>query len=195
MTWSMQNIFSITPIIGSTINTVYLSPAFRQVMYYAIMFLLPATTILFLARQYPCTGAFRKAVIVTFLASGTLYAIHADIGWTRWIMEDVRQFSGLDTDSKLSKMEGGIYNFSRQAKKVLGKDYILFSSDSYVTVRTEYFLLPLRKREQAADIVVLADNASRYNPATRTFTRDNLIIQNVDPVFFFASNAYILRKR
>jgi hypothetical protein len=195
MEWDIQNIFSIPPITGITINMVFLSPAFRQIMYLAIMVLFPASTLMFLAKKLSFTLALKKAIIITFLASGTLYAVHADIGWTRWLIDDTRKFSGLDTDAKLSKMEGGLYDFSRSAEKVLGKDYVLYSSDSYIALRTEYFLLPLRKRDQAGDIVVLADNASRYNQATHTFTRENLVVNNVEPILVFANNAYILRKR
>lgn len=178
-----QGMFTTMPISGPTINTVLLSPFFITLVYALILLV------------FIIVSPIRKAVVVAFFVSGLVWAFHADIGWITWLRDDVHTYGGLNTDQKLLKMEVGIYDFARAAREVLKKDYLIFASDDTLKLRFEYFLLPLRKREQSSDIVVLGDNAAQYDQTTRTFTRGTLTIVDVDPILVYARNAYILRKR
>jgi hypothetical protein len=195
MDWNFSEIFTPPPIMGVTINSVSLPPEVRQFLYGLIALLLACGTIYYLVNNLRFHAALRKSVILAFFVAGFFYALHADIGWSTWVIHDSRNLAGMNTDAKLEKLEGGIYDFAQKARTILGTEYMLFTSDAYLGLRAEYFLLPLRKREQANDIVVLADTLARYDQATRTFTRENIKITDVEPIFVFAQNAYILRKR
>lgn len=195
MEWDFQQMFSPPPIMGVTINTVFLSPEVLLIMYGTMASLLVAGTIFFSMQKNRFVAALKKAAVVAFFGAGLLYAVHADIGWSIWLSDDAWTFSGLDTNAKLTRLEGGIADFSRAAGNILGPEYMIFTSDEYVGWRTEYLLLPHRRRDRADDIVVLADNLSRYDPVARAFTRNDLKVENVEPVLIFAKNAYILRKR
>jgi hypothetical protein len=194
MNWDIQHIFMTLPISGVTINNVFLSPEFRIILYLLIAVILTAGTLYFTTKNFTLPDAFKKAVIIAFFASGLLYAIHADIGWTSWIITDVKKYWGLSTEDKLRTMDDGLYEFSLQAKKILDDDYQLYSSNKYMAARAQYYLLPLHRREQAPYIVVIADNEARFDHLTRIFTRGEKKIADVRPVLFFARNAYILKR-
>jgi hypothetical protein len=194
MHWDIQHIFMTSPITESTINSVFLSPEFRIIIYLLIAVLLIFATLYFSAKKIALPDALRKAIIIAFFASGLIYAIHADIGWTRWIITDVKKYWGMSTEDKLRKMDGDLYEFSLQAKKVVNDDYQIFSSNDYAKNRLQYLLLPLHKREQAPYIIIIADHEARFDVRTRLFTRGKVTIVNAKPVLVFAQNAYILKR-
>jgi hypothetical protein len=194
MNWDIQHIFLTPPITGVTINSVFLSPEFRVIVYLIIAVILVFGTIFFTTKKFLLSDALRKAIIAAFFASGLLYAIHADIGWTTWLMTDIRNYWGLSTGDKLRTMESGLYEFALHAKQIVTDDYQIYSSSDYAQKRTQYFLLPLHKRAQAPYIIVIVDNEARFDPRTRIFTRGETIIANVEPVLMFAKDAYILRR-
>lgn len=194
MQWDIQHIFMTPPITGVTINSVFLSPEFRVIVYLLITVILIFGTLAFTKKKFLISDALRKAIIIAFFASGLLYAIHADIGWTTWLVTDIRNYWGLSTEDKLRKMEDGLYEFVLQAKQVVTDDYQIYSSFDYLAKRTQYFLLPLHRREQAPYIIVFADNEARFDPRTRLFTRGEIMIANAEPVLVFNQNIYILRR-
>jgi hypothetical protein len=194
MHWDFQHIFLTPPIEGSTINFVFLSPEFRIIEYSLIAFILVASTLYSLIKKNSFLDAFGKAVIVAFFTSGLLYAIHADIGWAKWLMTDVKNYQGLSTEQKLEKLDGNLYKFTLQAKKIIHADYQIYTSDEYLYYRTQYYLLPLVRHEQAPYIIVIADNQANFYPGKSLFTRGETTITNVEQVFVFAKNAYILKR-
>jgi len=191
----LQNIFTTMPISGSTINSVRLHPSFVTLIYVLILLSLVTATSVYFSKKQRFSISARKAVAAAFFVSGFLWAIHADISWTTWLRDDLRNLGGLETDQKLLKLDGRLYDFVRSARGVLSNEYVLVAPDDYLRLRFEYFLLPLRKREQAADIVVLGNEPVQYDQATRTFTKGSLIIVDVEPILAYARNACVLRKR
>lgn len=194
MTWNVENIFMTPPIAGTTINSVFLSPEFMIIVYLLIAIILIFGTLYFKAKKIALPDAFRKAIIAAFFVSGLIYAIHSDIGWTTWLITDTRSFWGLSTEDKLIKMDGLLYEFIIQTKKIVNDDYQIYSSNDYVEHRIQYFLLPLHKREQASYIIVIVDNEARFDYRTRLFTRGKIKIANANPVLVFAQDAYILKR-
>ncbi len=194
MELDFQNLFLTLPINGITINTVPLFPSFTVLVYSAAALVFAFTCIFFLSK-HALPASIKKAVVVSFFSAGLLYAVHADIGWSTWLIHDSRTLAGLKTEEKLSRMEDGLYNFSVAARQVVDGDYALYSSDASLALRIEYFLLPLRKRDQARYLIVAADSQARYDPVSRTFTRGDVKVEQVEPVLVFARNAYILMRK
>jgi hypothetical protein len=200
MKWDIQHMFLSTPITGVTILSVFLSPEFRFIVYFIIVITLVLGT-LFFVKKYPLTDAIKKGIIAAFFTSALVYAIYADIGWTKWLVTDVKNYWGLSTEDKLRKMYDGMYEFSMQAKKVINDDYKIYSSYLQEPRLVQYFLLPLNRRanelymrEKASYIVVIKDTEARYDPILRIFTQGETIINNVDLVLMFAQDAYILKR-
>lgn len=195
MNWDIQHIFMTLPISGVTINNVFLSPEFRIILYLLIAVILTAGTLYFTTKNFTLPSAFRKAVIAAFFASGLLYAIHADIGWARWLITDVRSNWNLSTDDKLRKIDDGLYEFALQAKKILDDDYQLYSSNNYMETRARYYLLPLHRRKQAVYIIVIADEEAKFDRMTHRFTHGETVIADAKPVLLLSQDAYILKRQ
>jgi len=191
---NLPDFLAAPPISGITINNVWMTPDVRTWLYIAMAGVLAAGIMLFLAKRHSFTSAFRKSVLLVFFITGILAAVRADIGWSEWIVRDQGTYGGLTTDQKLLRMEGGLYDFVQRARTVVTGDYSLYSSDSYLPLRCEYFLLPLRKRENAPIIIVLVDNQAQYDQKRRVFTRGATVITNVDLLFTYSPQAYILKR-
>jgi len=195
MNFDLQDIFATRPIDRGTINGVYISPSFILFMYILISVILIFAAAVFLIKKASFVSSLKKAFIVAFFSAGVVYAVYADIGWSRWLMSDARTYAGLSTDEKLLKMDDAIYAFALIARKTIPCDYMLFSANDYVRLREEYLLLPLRKRAQSDYIVVLADPESHYDKATLTFSRGSVKISPVELLIMPASYAYILKRK
>jgi hypothetical protein len=195
MEWNLQQIFDTPPIMGVTINTVFLHPIARTFLYVFMALALVTATVALLIRKKRFPEALIKASIISFFVSGIVYAAYADIGWSSWLKEDYHAFSGLGTEEKLLRMEGGFYDFIRKARTVLPDTYQIYSTEGAFPWRAEYFLLPKRKKAHAEFIVVIADARSRYDPVKHQLVRDDEKIENVDLALPYAQNAYILRRR
>lgn len=193
----MPGIFSYPPITGVTINTVYLSPVFRHFLYLSLAtILIVAVLALRLKRKLSWSVATRRGLLTAFFAAGILYGVHAEIGWATWVSKDLDLFRGLSTDEKLYKLESDLFIFSRAAREAVGtSDYQLFAPDTYLRERTEYFLLPARKREKADVVLVLADPSVQYDGSSGVLLRDGQRIEGLRIVHAFTQNILILRKR
>lgn len=195
MRWNIQQIFMTPPIQGNTISSVDLSPEFRIIEYFVIAISLIAATIFFSKKNFSLSDAFRKSIIVAFFTSGLFYAIYADIGWTTWLSTGIKNYGGLSTEQKLEKLDGNLYKFALEARKIITDHYQIYSTNEYMYFRIQYYLLPLVRHEQAPYIVVIADNKADFNPDTRIFTRGATMITNVKPVLIYAQNTYILKRQ
>lgn len=186
--------FTAPPIMGVTINNVPLPSSFRAFVYLFIIVLGVAITVYFLLNGARPGHALKKAALITFFSSGVLYAVQSDYLWSTWLVTDAAAFRGLSTNDKLVRLEGGIVDFAQQVNKTIDGDYMLFSSQDYLALRLEYFLLPKRKRQEAKYLVVAADQQSNYDQKSRVFTRGELKIGPVEPVLLYARNAYVLKR-
>jgi hypothetical protein len=182
-------------IRSTSINWVALAPGVRTVLYICFLIAFVVTAIRLLSLKNPFSTALKKSLVFSFLLSGLLYAVHADIGWFGRVVQDYGVLGSRTTDEKLQATEGQLYDFIRAAKRVLPETYVMYSSDSYLALRSEYFFLPARKRENAEVIVVAGDGEAHYDPSTRIFTRGNVRISNVEPILLYASNAFVVKKR
>jgi hypothetical protein len=192
----MEQIFQYMPIAGVTINTVWLAPAFRVLLLWVLAVSFGGALVLFVARNRPFPQALRLAALAAFFSGGILFALHADIGWGSWVAADTRAFAGKTADEKLLSLEGPFYEFVLRSRQVLTTDYALLNNDpnNYFIRRYQYFLLPLRMRENARDIVVLGDKSARFDPRDGTFSSGDLVIRGAKPVLAFAGDAYIIER-
>lgn len=192
----MEQLFQYRPITGVTINTVWLSPAFREALLWVLAASFGAALIVLAARKRSLLQSFRLAAVAAFFCGGILYAFQADIGWGSWVATDYRTFGGKTTDGKVLAMEGLLYEFVLRSREVLHSDFHVTDdgSDNYAAKRFEYFMLPLRHRPVAENIVVIGDRAARFDPATGTFSRGDLVVQKARPLLVFLQDAYIVQR-
>ncbi|MBC8427200.1 MAG: hypothetical protein H8E00_00930 [Deltaproteobacteria bacterium] len=189
-----------TPITWSTINDGVATSAFFAVVLYGIVVgvALLASIYFVYFNKSSFWPALRKGVLISTLAAGFFYAIWADTIWCKWLVTDIKQFWGLDTNRRLEKVFGDrLYPLIRKVKYALrGDDYVLYSSGPVGDLLvTEYHLLPSRLREDASFIFVFGDNDAKFYPHSGVLTRGNSITENLDMYFFMYPSAYILRKK
>lgn len=187
----------MTPLImGITINTVPISPYFREFLYSLTVAVFLVSIIILIIKKREIIIPVRKAIIITFFISGILYAVYGEICWLRWLIEDWHRFSERTTEEKLLSLEGPIYSFSRAVKDIISdEDYDINMQADYFSLRTQYFLLPSKKRENARFFVILADSGTHFDPSTGILTADGRTIENLELFYQFAPDAYILRRR
>lgn len=193
----LNSLFLYPPITGVTINCVYNTPELRTAVLAVVATAFLAALVLAQAKGRPFLAALRGAVIAAFFAGGLAYAVHADVGWTQWIITDHVKFSRLSTDQKLRAMEGPLYDFVLGARKALPGDYRMPNdgSDNYFARRFAYFLLPLRMRADAPYIVILGDREAVFDQKARTYTRRDTVVREVELLYPFLADAYILKHR
>lgn len=193
---TFANLFQTPPIMGYTINCVTLSPAFRQVIFVLAAVVFAASLLVLFLKNRPFPRAVRFAALLALLAASLVYALHADLGWSRWLVTDYRSYAGKTLDEKLLQMEGPLYGFVLKARQALPGDYSVLNdgSDNYYVRRFEYFMLPHRKRPNTPYYVVVGDREATYDLQTRTFTRGDLVVKNAQPVLLFMRDAYIVKK-
>jgi hypothetical protein len=189
---TLANVLMPLPIMGITINTVFLHPAVRTILYLAIVVSLVTGFLVFLRRSPSFVTAARKAVILSFFLSGLLAAVYADIGWSVWVSRDYENLSGLSVNGKLTRIEGQLYDFTQRAGAIIQDSYQIYAP-AYISLRSQYWLLPLRKRDDARYIVVIEDPAARYDPANRVFSHDDKRFPNMDLVLNYAPQVYVLK--
>jgi len=194
MNWDIEHIFLNPPLTGFTILSVFLSPEFRVIVYFVIAVTLATGILYFRKKKYILPDAFRKSIIAAFFISGMLYAIHADIGWARWLATDIEKYRGLSTEEKLRKNDTVIYEFAKKAKQIIDEDYQIYTPYDIAEQRLQYHLLPLHRNKQARYIIVIADNYSVYDKRTGIFTRGETVIANAQPVLVFDPDLYMLRR-
>ncbi len=197
MVETLTDILTPPPIMGVTINNVFLHPVVRNVLYAVMAVSCIAGFVVFFRRTSFGTAA-RKAVILSFFLTGILAALYADIGWSVWVMRDYDELSGLSPDGKLMRTEGQLADFTRRARDVMHDSYELYATqrnptDVYISWRTQYDLLPLRLRDSAPYIIVIEDPEAHYDPATRTFRRGDKTVRDAELVLNYAPQVYVLR--
>ncbi len=193
MTEALADILLPQPIMGVTINTVFVHPTVRIILYAAIIVSFIAGFLLFLRRSPSVGRALRKAVILSFFISSLLAAVYADIGWSVWVSQDYEELSGLSVDGKLMRTEGQLHDFTRRAGAVIQDSYQIYAPDVYLSWRSQYDLLPLRKRDDARYIVVINDPAAQYDPVNRIFLHGDKRFPNMDLVLNYAPQVYVLK--
>lgn len=195
MEWTLEQLLTPPPIMGTTINTIVLGVEVRIVIYAAICISFIVALLFFLHSKNSFFPALNKSVLVSFFASGLLYAVHADLGWATWVVQDFQAFADTTIDERLQKIEGRYYDFVRLAKKEIPATYMLYCGDSDIALRVEYFLLPARKKENSEVVIVLADNEARYDIYEQTLTIGTVRYTNVEPLLMYLPNVYMVKKR
>jgi hypothetical protein len=198
MPWTLENVFFTEPISGVTINQVFVNPDIVAICYVVAVIAAASAAIVLKIKGYPLRDSLRKAALASFLAGGFFYAFYADLGWARWIRDDMNEYHGLKTSQKLYAMDDRLFEFSMSVKAAVPDRYTLYSTvpdEEYPVTRLEYLLLPLKKAEEARYAVVFLDGSAVFYPGTGRLERDGLPVGQFDMVFKYAENAYLLRKK
>ncbi len=195
----MINLFETTPISGVTINTIPLPEDFRIVLYAVSFCTLVTTTLYLFKKNGNYIVAFKKAVVTTFFVAAVFYGTYSETLWLTWFFNDLKQYGRLNTDEKLLKMSGAIYDFPLKVKNYIDEDYILYTSDSMygeVPLKTQYYLLPAKRvTGESNSVVLLADRDSWFDGSTGVLTRGKERFENMELILRYGDYAALLKKK
>ncbi len=192
---NLSDIFMVEPIQAGTINGwIQLPTSFVIMLYCAIIITATVSVIFFVLKKDPFAKALRKSIIIAFFCSGFLYLINSEKTWYTWLSQDIVTYSGHSVEEKIRLCMGPLYDYAKVAQNVLKeRDYSIYSSYGPSSLIAQYYLLPMRKRVNAKDIIVLYDNDTNYDERTNTFSMGDEHIENAELLYRYDSGAYILR--
>jgi hypothetical protein len=194
----LQELFSIQPIIGITINTVPTSIHLAFIVY-GVFFLslLISLYIYFFRKKITFINALRRSFIVALISGSIIWWINGEVIWFSWLKDHWKHFKGLNTEEKLLTMEYPLYDFALRLKKLIPEDspYTIYSSDEYYSKRLEYFLLPRKEKDPSEFIIVIVDKESVFDPFKGVLKRGDKVITGLEPFFYYAEDAYMVRRR
>lgn len=185
------------PISGITINWVITSPTFRILTYVLliVVFLYVSST-WFIIKKYNLIISIKKSLITTFFVIGLFYSFYGELYWWRWVINDWHLFHGKSTEEKLNALEESIYSLSRFIKTIIpNENYDINLPSHYISLRIQYFLLPLKRKENAQYIIVLVDKNTSFDPEKGILITDNKRFEDMEMFYPISSDVYILKKR
>ncbi|MBI5622802.1 MAG: hypothetical protein HY924_03385 [Elusimicrobia bacterium] len=198
----MTDLLRLTPVSMVTINTVFLPRGVYASALTVLGLTLLAGVLLAAAERKGslAVASLRRGVTAAFAAAALAYAAFSDTVWLGWLKADTVAFLGLTSGQKVERMDPALAAFAARARAVIPGSYQLYppredGGGSYPVLRTEYLLLPLRKRRDAEHIVVVADAKAGYDRFRRRFTRGPVVLEGVDMALPFSADLYVLRKR
>lgn len=194
----VEDILSTPPIIGITINTIPINPA-ANIFFYAVLavaFLIPMLYLLIIKRMTP-KNTLKLTCCMAFFISGIFYTAFGEAAWLRWLKSDIGDKILTDANDKLLKLEGPLYEFSSICKSLipLNESYEILSTDPYLPYRLEYFLLPRMKMPNGRYVIVISNIDATYYPEIGILKTNTRIIENLDLIYQYKGDAFILVKK
>lgn len=195
MDFKLIDLFMIEPMHGGTVNGwIHIPPSFTVMIYCIIISITAVTAVLFILKKTSLLQAFRKSIVIAFFCSGFLYLVYSEGTWYSWLKADYNTYSGYSTETKTGIFLGPLNDFIKVSREVLKcDDYVIYSSDVATRLMAQYYLLPMRNRANAKNIIVLYDNDTAYDDRTKTFVRGDVHTENAELLFRYDFGAYILR--
>ncbi len=198
MDFGLENIFRWLPIQGPTINNVFLPVEFVILCYVVIISSFFVSLLFLVSKKYGFINAIKKSILLSLFISGIFYAIHADSGWSKWLISDYNSFFSNPTQIKLLRLDGHLYLLSNYLKELIPQNYTIlspYSEDDYPVARLKYFLLPLKSKQDAPFIIVLEDPDALFDPTNGTLTKGDLIINDLEILFRYSDYTYLLIRK
>lgn len=187
-------------IRGVTINTVT-TPMVGRVTFPAFLYgfaVIISIGIIIIRKRFTIND-ISKAVIISFICIGFIFALKMDYNWLRIWQKDIKMLSGKKVEERIVMLEGAdLYNFIDLAKKNIPPDKmarrITESGADYFAVKGKYYLMPIKTSKEGDYIVVYMDKTVAFDPVTKTVTKDGKIIASpVEMVYNFNNYGFIYR--
>ncbi|MBI5893615.1 MAG: hypothetical protein HZB79_08200 [Deltaproteobacteria bacterium] len=177
-----------TPLVGSITFPVFL---------YGIALIISIGIILF--RRRWTMNDISKAVIISFICIGFIFALRMDYNWFRIWQKDIKMLSGKKVEERIVTLEGAdLYNFINLAKTIIPKDKkakrITERGDDYFAIKGKYYLMPIKTSKDGDYIVAYMDKTVAFDPVTRILSKDGkTIVYPVEMVYNYNNYGFIYR--
>lgn len=144
--------------------------------------------------------AIKRSIVLSFCSAGLTYAMLSEIIWDQWLKVDISLFRGDCNQNKPYAIEGDMFKFVQECRKIVGADdYTLYENihstdmfEWYFKEKLEYYLLPARKKLKSNYIIVFYDNTTLLDQKTGVLYRNNVPVLRVKPIYVYSSDVYIV---
>ncbi len=187
-------------IRGVTINTVT-TPMIGSITFPTFLYgfaLIISIGIIIIRKRFTIND-IGKAVIISFICIGFIFALKMDYSWFRVWQNDIKSFSGKDAGQRIVLLEGAdLYNFINLAKTIIPKDKmakrITESEANYFAIKGKYYLMPIKTSKEGDYIVAYMDKTVAFDPVARTLSKDGkAIAQPVEMIYNHNNYGFIYR--
>jgi hypothetical protein len=140
-------------------------------------------------------GAITKAVVISFVAAGILFALRMDYTWYMMWRLDSASLSHKSLDERVFLVDGtGAYEFAEEVKKIvpMGENVRIYGGD--VAVKLKYYLLPLKVSDNGKYIAVCKGSTLTYDSVRKVLRGvDAVIANNVSLIKVFKEDFSLYR--
>jgi hypothetical protein len=160
--------FIDSPFVGSI--------SFLALVY---LFLILAAACVIVVLRPVNAGNIMKAVVISFVAAGMLFALRMDYTWYMMWRLDSASLSHKSLDERVSLVDGtGAYAFAEEVKKIIpsGENVRIYGGD--VAVKLKYYLLPLKVSDSGKYIAVCKGSMLTYDPSRKVLRGVDAVIAN-----------------
>jgi hypothetical protein len=193
-------------IKGTTINFVttpyFGSYSFLTILYVFIIFLSAGILMGSVARKTPPGySSVMRALLVSFLVAGGLFAVRMDYNWFKLWQEDLREFSGKEVRERIPVVFGGdsqFFDFIDFVKSTVPEGQKVRPAaksfnDLYASL-ARYHLLPVKTSASARYLWVYLDRDVYFDSVSRSLKKgDKTVAGPVEPVGSFMPGAAIFK--
>jgi hypothetical protein len=119
----------------------------------------------------------RKALIISFILAGILFALRMDYGWYMMWRLDKSTLSHRTYDEKIALVEAsGTYEFAGMVKKLVPPDASVKIECGILAEKMKYYLLPLLASSRGRYVVVCSDSGVTYDPGEKVLKKGKTVI-------------------
>ncbi|HET6515672.1 MAG TPA: hypothetical protein VFG09_10970 [Thermodesulfovibrionales bacterium] len=131
-------------------------------------------------------AALRKALIISFVLAGILFALRMDYGWYWMWRLDRSTLSQRTYEERVALVDAtGSYEFAGMVRKLIPPDASVRIECGTLAEKIKYYLLPLKASEHGRYVIVCSDSGITYDPDEKVLKRGEAVV--ADRAFFMQS--------
>ena len=120
--------------------------------------------------------ALRKAMIISFILAGMLFALRMDYGWYVMWRLDRSTLSHRNYEERVSLVDAtGTYEFAGMVRKSIPPDASVRIECGNLTEKMKYYLLPLKESARGRYIIICGDSGITYDPGGKALKRGEAV--------------------
>lgn len=141
------------------------------------IFIVLSTVCMIAAVRAVNVTALRKALIVSFILAGIIFALRMDYGWyTMWRL-DKSALSRRSYEEKIMLVDAtGAYEFARMVTKLIPSDASVRVECGTLAEKVKYYLLPLKVSDRGRYVIVCSDSGVAYDPGEQVLKRGKAVV-------------------
>lgn len=121
--------------------------------------------------------ALRKALIISFILAGTLFALRMDYGWYVMWRLDRSTLSQRNYEERVVLVDAtGTYEFAAVVRKLIPTDASVRIECGTLAEKMKYYLLPLKASDRSRYVIVCSDSGVVYDPGEKVLKRREAVV-------------------